>query len=59
MRENRSIINGSITHYGLWVVAGGTLELEDAGGDNDQYTIKSVQHTLNSSGWMTDMEIEG
>ncbi len=59
MRENRSIINGSITHYGLWVVAGGTLELEDAGGDSDQYTIKSVQHTLNGSGWMTDMEIEG
>ncbi len=54
---NRGLKSGSITTYGREIYAGGVLELEGFGDDSGEYSIKSVEHTLDGS-WKISIEIE-
>ena len=57
-RANSGIVSGSLDIYGSKVFAGGTLTLSNAGGDDGEYRIKSVNHTLSADSFMTSVEFE-
>ena len=42
---------------GFHVYAGGVLKLTGTYEDDDTYLIKSVRHTIDSSGWNISMDI--
>ena len=54
---NRGSKSGSISMYGKEIYAGGMLKLIGAGEDDGEYTIKSVNHSLDG-GWKMRVEIE-
>jgi len=55
---NRGIVSGNLTIYGQNIRAGGILKLIGFGSDNGDYTIKSVEHTLDESGYSVYVEFE-
>jgi len=40
------------------IFAGGVLNIKNSLEDDGEYQIKSVTHTLNESGWKTNLEFE-
>lgn len=57
-KANRGIKSGTLSHKGALIFAGGILKLINAGEDSGEYSIKSVTHTLDTSGWNIDVEFE-
>jgi len=57
-KANRGLKSGSLSLKGELIFAGGVLNLTNAGEDSGEYGIKSVTHTIDSSGWNMDIEIE-
>ena len=57
-RANSGIVSGSLDIYGSKVFAGGTLTLSNAGGDDGEYRIKSVNHSLSADSFTTSVEFE-
>jgi phage protein D len=56
-KAQEGLKTGSISCTGFNVYAGGILNLSGTFEDDDIYWIKSVKHTLDSSGWNISMEI--
>ena len=54
---NRGIKSGTLSTYGREIYAGGMLKLTGVGEDDGEYTIKSVNHSL-EGGWKMRVEIE-
>jgi len=54
---NRGTKSGTISMYGREIYAGGMLRLSGVGEDDGEYSIKSVNHTLDS-GWKMSIEIQ-
>ena len=54
---NRGTKSGTLSTYGREIYAGGMLKLTGAGEDDGEYTIKSVNHSL-EGGWKMRVEIE-
>lgn len=57
-RANSGIVSGSLEIYGSKVFAGGILTLSEAGGDEGEYRIKSVNHSLSADSFTTSVEFE-
>lgn len=57
-RANSGIVSGSLEIYGSKIYAGGILTLSNAGGDEGDYRIKSVNHSLSADSFMTSVEFE-
>jgi len=57
-KANRGMKSGSLSLKGELIFAGGVLNLTNAGEDSGEYSIKSVTHTLDGSGWNIDVGFE-
>ena len=55
---NRGTVTGNITIRGQDIRAGGVLKLNGFGSDDGEYTIKSVLHTLDETGYKVLVEFE-
>ena len=55
---NQGIVSGSLSIPGEIIFAGGVLNIKNSLEDDGEYQIKSVTHTLNESGWKTNLEFE-
>ena len=57
--NKRSEVSGSLNIYGMDIVAGNKLKLRgDKRFDKFEFTIKKVTHTINGSGFSTELEFE-
>lgn len=57
-RANSGIVSGSLEIYGSKLFAGGILTLSNAGGDEGDYHITSVHHSLSADSFTTSVEFE-
>lgn len=57
-KANQGLVTGSLSKEGEAIFAGGKLNLVNTLEDDGEYQIKSVDHTLNESGWMINLEFE-
>lgn len=53
-RANKDRTKGTISILGKVIIAGSILTL-----NKEQYSCKSVRHSITNSGWLTDIELEG
>jgi phage protein D len=53
---NSGTVSGSISIAGMNIIAGTTLKLKNFGEDDGKYSIKSVIHNLNGSGYVCRVE---
>ncbi len=57
-KANQGIVSGSLSIEGGAYYAGGKLNLVGTLEDDDEYQIKSINHTYNNSGWSCKIEFE-
>lgn len=57
-KANAGTKDGTIKCDGFEIYAGGILDLTGTLEDDDEYNIKKVDHTVNSSGWKISIKVE-